>query len=354
MGACYSVNPKTIYLPDVEKSLQPSCLKGQVIVITGCTTGTGYSTALWAAKVGGAKTVLLLNRPSQRAIDAEKSIQKEIQRKSDTTLVQTVACDLMDFHSVRTAAAEVTEIVNKRHEGKLTTLILNAGIMATPDKATKDGYDIQMQTNVISHFLLTKLLYPLLEKAADSVGNVDARIISMTSVARLGPPLDPKYLESKSGGNLGGDKQGWKLFSGPRWDRYHQTKLANCVFTYTLHDKIQQGSKKNNVKALLAHPGLAATNLQATTHTTGGMPFIFGPIYYFTAQSQEDGAAPMIKCMACPPEEIQSGDFYGPTKFDGLYGPPELITPEDICTNIKSKEILWDLCEKAIGEKFVI
>tara|TARA_R110002050_G_scaffold163050_1_gene292987 strand:- start:1187 stop:1312 length:126 start_codon:yes stop_codon:yes gene_type:complete len=38
--------------------------------------------------------------------------------------------------------------------------------MGLEDVATVDGFDIQMQTNHLSHFLLTKELYPLLEKAA--------------------------------------------------------------------------------------------------------------------------------------------------------------------------------------------
>ena len=38
--------------------------------------------------------------------------------------------------------------------------------MARADEATKDGYDIQMQTNHLSHFLLVKEIFPLLEKAA--------------------------------------------------------------------------------------------------------------------------------------------------------------------------------------------
>ena len=349
MGAAYSVNPKTVYLPSIEPTLQSS-LKGQVIAITGCTTGTGYSTALWAAKHGA--HVLLLNRPSQRATDAENSIRAEIIASPNAGKVETIPCDLMDFQSVREAAKQVSDVVTKHHDGSLNTLILNAGIMATPDQATKDGYDTQMQTNVISHFLLTKLTYPLLEKAATGNGNADeARIISMTSSARYGPPLDSKYL-GKNGGNLGGDKQGRGLFSGPRWDRYHQSKLGNCVFTYALHDKLQK--KGSNVKSLLAHPGLAATNLQATTHSTGGMPLIFGPIYYFVAQSQEDGAAPMIKCMAGKSSEVQSGDFYGPIKAVGMYGPPEKISPEANCTDPISKDMLWNQCEAAIGEQFVI
>ena len=68
---------------------------------------------------------------------------------------------------------------------------------------TGDGYDIQMQTNHLSHFLLTKLLWPLLEKAANERG--EARVVNHSSGARHSvKKLEPQFLEQK-GGSLGGN-----------------------------------------------------------------------------------------------------------------------------------------------------
>jgi NAD(P)-dependent dehydrogenase (short-subunit alcohol dehydrogenase family) len=44
--------------------------------------------------------------------------------------------------------------------GGLDVLANNAGIMAFRDKRTQDGYEVQMQTNQLSHVLLTHLLMP--------------------------------------------------------------------------------------------------------------------------------------------------------------------------------------------------
>lgn len=54
--------------------------------------------------------------------------------------------------------------------------------MGLPERATRDGYDVQMQTNHLGHFLLTSLLMPALEQAASGSG--DARVVSQTGAAR--------------------------------------------------------------------------------------------------------------------------------------------------------------------------
>ena len=96
-----------------------------------------------------------------------------------------------------------------------------------PDVATIDGYDVQMQTNHLSHFLLASIVLPALQTAAEVSGS--ARIVSHSSASRKSPgtPCDAKYY-GKNGGDLGGDD------IGPRWERYHQSKLANVLFSGAL------------------------------------------------------------------------------------------------------------------------
>ena len=175
---------------------------GKVFVITGTTSGTGFVAARTAAEKGG--TVLLLNRPSPRVTDSLAQLQKAVPQGKFVN----IACDLQDFASVRSA---IQEIKSKCH-GKIYCLANNAGIMATPDRATPDGYDTQMQTNHLSHFLLTAELFSLLqaEAANDDDDNGDARIVNHSSIGRSHTAhrgLERQYLE-RNGGNLGGDQVG--------------------------------------------------------------------------------------------------------------------------------------------------
>ncbi len=316
---------KTLHLAHViEKHTQD--MTNKIVAITGTTSGTGYVCAREIAKLGG--TVLLLNRDSERSASSLNKLKEEV---SDGTF-DTITCDLQDFASVRKAIDEITSKYDV-----VDVLCNNAGVMALEDFATKDGYDVQMQTNCLSHFLLTKDLFPVLRKSQD------ARVVNHSSGARLGNPLDRKYF-GKNGGNLGGDgtEEENFSFSGPRWERYHQTKLANCAFTYGLQQKLEQHNIAN-VQSLLAHPGLALTNLRFTTAETGGMD-VNSPIME-QAQSEEDGALGIIR--ACADKEAQSGHFYGPQGWTGF---PELLPPEDLLRDPENIRINWEGCEAAVGQ----
>ncbi len=301
-------------------------MTGKVVAITGTTTGTGYFCAREVAKKGA--TVLLLNRKSERAESSLKQLQQEVPGGT----FDWVNCDLQNFENVRNA---VKTIYSKYPV--IDVLVNNAGVMAMKDTATGDGYDVQMQTNVISHFLLTKELFPLMIKSSQ------ARIVNHSSMARLGGPLEAPYFEAK-GGDLGGDgteEESWS-FKGPRWARYHQTKLANAAFTYGLKRKLDAANIKH-VLSLLAHPGLAATNLQITTASNGGMPQ--NSDFMSRAQTAEDGATGIIRAAMDP--QAESGNFYGPTA--GWTGFPDLLTPEELLYDDSNIRINWEGCEKAVG-----
>jgi len=300
-------------------------LTNKVAVITGTTSGTGFICARELAKLGA--KVVLLNRESERSVAALAKLKEAV----PTGNFEAIACDLQDFASVRSAI----EAIKSTHD-KVDILCNNAGVMALPDQATTDGYDVQMQTNCISHFLLTKELFPLLLKSDD------ARVVNQSSMARMGGPLAAEYF-GKNGGNLGGDGEPGESASirGPRWERYHQTKLANCAFTYGLHEKLE-AKNITNVKALLAHPGLALTSLQTTTAATGGMEL--DTPFMAQAQSAEDGATGIIR--ACADKEAASGNFYGPEQWSGF---PDILPPEEHLYDPHNIATNWQGCEAAVG-----
>ncbi len=300
-------------------------MTGKVVAITGTTSGTGYVCARELARLGA--HVLLLNRESARATDALARLKAEV----PTGRFEAVVCDLQDFASVRRAAEHIRDT-----HAVLDVLCHNAGVMALPDQATGDGYDVQLQTNSISPFLLTSALFPLLRKSAEG------RVVNHTSMARRGPPHEAKYFE-KRGGDLGGDGTAAEnaSFSGPRWARYHQSKLANCTFTYGLKAELEARGI-TNIKVMIAHPGLALTSLATTTAETGGMS-LEGD-FMSNAQSAEDGALGILR--GCADPAAASGDFFGP---EGWTGFPGKLPPEPELMDAENVRINWAGCEAAVG-----
>jgi len=317
---------QTQHLEDVIKN-HGQDMTNKVVAITGTTSGTGFVCARELAKKGA--TVILLNRKSERFQSAHQQLKESVPEAN----FDAIDCDLQNLASVR----EAIDSIQSKYDA-IDVLVNNAGVMALKDQATMDGYDIQMQTNVISHFLITKELFPLLQKSQE------ARIVNHSSMARLGGPLKMEYFE-KNGGNLGGDEAEDETsgFGGPRWERYHQTKLANAVFTYGLKKKLQE-AHISNIIPLVAHPGLARTNLQVTTSEDGGMDA--ESEFMNQAQSAEDGATGIIRAAMDP--EAKAGNFYGPTA--GWSGYPDLISPEDLLFDESNINTYWDGCEKAVGK----
>ena len=319
------------------KKTLPS-MENKTILITGTTTGTGFVAAQTVAELGA--KLIMLNRPSERS----KTTHSKIIEKSPQKKVYTIDCDLQSFFSVRKA---IEEIIETCPEG-IDVICNNAGVMALTDIATEDGYDIQMQTNHISHFLLVCDLFKLLEKTAEEKG--ESRIVNHSSVARLTvKKLKKEYLE-KNGGNLGGNGKSM-MFGGARWKRYGQTKFANAAFTAALHEKLQKRGSK--IKSLVAHPGRSNTELQVTTIKDGGMAKKMTRFMMKRSQSEEDGAMGILSCICLP--EAKSGQFWGPGKgMMAMKGKAKPFKLEKSYNNSKTIKLLWEKSCEAIGKEFVI
>lgn len=318
----------------------PTSLAGKVYAVTGCTSGTGLVLACVLADRGG--RVFLLNRPSSRA---EAALQRVRDAAGDGNAdnITHIDCDLMDFDSVRAAADKLREATPE-----LDVLVNNAGIMAFRDIATKDGYDVQMQTNHLSHFLLTARVWPLLEAAAAARG--DARVVQHSSIARTRAKGLNEANLGKNGGNLGGDSVGFIPGSGPLWDRYSQTKLANVAFALALRDRIAAAgpdSPSAKILSLVAHPGVAYSGLASATESdSGGLGWVGRKLIPLMQQSTEDGALGIVRCAI--DNGIPTGSLVGPT---GRKGPAVVMdaATEEARVPPEQRDMLWRLSCEATG-----
>jgi NAD(P)-dependent dehydrogenase (short-subunit alcohol dehydrogenase family) len=157
---------------------------------------------------------------------------KEIQDESESSDVHFLQLDLAQLESIR-------QFSKKFHaaEDQLHILINNAGVMACPKATTRDGFEMQIGTNHLGHFLLTNLMLDLLKQSAP------ARVITVSSLYHKFGFIRKNDLNS--------EKHYW------RWHAYCQSKLANVLFSRELAKKLEgTGVTSNSL-----HPGCVNTEL---------------------------------------------------------------------------------------------
>jgi NAD(P)-dependent dehydrogenase (short-subunit alcohol dehydrogenase family) len=249
---------------------------GKRIIITGATSGIGREAALQLARAGA--EVIIPARTPSKADEAFKYIRTKV---SNANLI-TGIMDVSSLESVRQFAA--TQLLDPR---PIDTLINNAGIMGIPERRlSAEGFEMQLATNVLGHFLLTGLLLPALLQAPAP------RVVTVSSYAHMnGGPLPIDDLNAE------------KSYKPMR--AYSKTKLAGVLFAREL-----QRRTADRLFSLSCHPGGAHTNL--SNDTTFGMKVLQIMLWPFT-QSAEKGAEPELFAATSP--DVKPGAYYGP---DGL------------------------------------
>ncbi|KAK7682520.1 hypothetical protein QCA50_014320 [Cerrena zonata] len=211
-------------------------LTGRVAIVTGGNVGVGKETV--KALLEHNARVYLGSRSKSKAEAAIKEL-KEATGKEAIFL----ELDLASLASVRKAAEEFLSKEKELHQ-----LYLNAGVMAPPvDQLTSDGYDLQFGTNVIGHFLLTKLLLPALLAGKETSPDKHARVISTSSFAA--------YLYTL---NFDTFKDGLARKKLGTQSLYAQSKFANAIFARELARRYGH----EGIISIACNPGNLQTELQ--------------------------------------------------------------------------------------------
>ncbi|WP_299321687.1 oxidoreductase [Parasphingopyxis sp.] len=285
-------------------------LTGKRYIITGGNSGIGFDAAKMLADKGG--DVVIAGRSEQKINAAAASLQS-----SATGEIDTVQLDLSNLSNVRKAA----ETVRARYD-KIDGLINNAGIMQTPETRTVDGYELQLATNHLGHFLWAGLLFDLVEHA-------DGRIVTVSSIAH------------KFGTIFTDDLMLEKSYSPTQ--AYGQSKLANMLFGLELHRRL--AAKGSTVQSIVCHPGYSNTALQ-DTGPSGLLNFAYKFLNPLLAQPSALGAIPTV--LAAAGEEAQSGAYYGPTGWGDARGPVGDSFVAMRGRNAERAQWLWEESEKLV------
>lgn len=278
------------------------------IAITGANVGIGVTTAEEAARAGAAYIAILCRNPTTAA-EAEKSIKAAA--TNPKFRVKSIACDLGDLKTIGKAALELA-----KENVKLDLLILNAGVMMTPEKTTTvDGFETQMGVNHFGHFLLTDLI-----RKADLLKE-NARVVALSSMAHR-----------QFGGfdihDLNFDRRPYSSAKS-----YGASKAANIMFIQELQRQFDAEGKGR--VAVAVHPGFVRTKLMRESSWIRILLFLLYPLYWAVSLSPVEGVQCTLHAATTPNINTIKGSYLENLRLVAPYG-----------CSVEDSKALWKISEE--------
>jgi NAD(P)-dependent dehydrogenase (short-subunit alcohol dehydrogenase family) len=291
---------------------------GRTAVITGAGSGIGLETA--RVLVAHGAEVVLACRDLQKAGQAADRLAGA----GPGARPAVIRLDLASLASVRSAAEQISAA-----SPRLDLLINNAGIMEVPFGRTADGLELTFGTNHLGHFALTGLLLDRLLATAGS------RIVTMSSQGHIDGVMNFADLQSEHGYDPAG--------------AYHQSKLANLLFSYELDRRLRAADA--DTAALAAHPGVVFTSL--FQHRSRLDQLLISPraraVNFWAVQSVQMGALPALRAATGP--AASGGDFYGPHRRHDT-GYPVRVESSPRSHDVMDAARLWEISEQLTGVSY--
>lgn len=265
-------------------------LTGQVILITGASSGIGLAAATAAAARGAG--VVMVGRSKDRLREAVNQVAA-----AGGPRPLSYEADFARLDDVHLLADQL-----RRRLRRIDVLASNAGLVVLGKKTTVDGHEVTMQVNHLGGFLLAHLIRDQLR---------GGRLIVTSSDVHRSRGIDPANLSADSG-----------------WSAYGASKSANILFA-------QEANRRwPDITAVSFHPGVVRSRFSAGTAMRPLFwinPFLISPA---------KGADTLVWLASAEPNELRPGGFYVKRT---------LKTPAAHATDPQTAARLWDASLAAVG-----
>jgi retinol dehydrogenase 12 len=215
---------------------------GRVHIVTGGYSGCGYELVKILYEKNA--TVYLGGRSEQKATQAIEELKKSYPESKGK--VEFLKLDLSDLSTIKPSAEEFMS-----KESRLDVLTNNAGVMVPPlDTRDAQGNELQLGTNCLGPFLLTKSLLPVLLRTAKDAPTGSVRVTWASSLAATlqSPPEGVAFVED---GSIN------QLLKTPEL-RYGQSKAGNTFLAAEFANRYG----KDGIISVSWNPGNLKTELQ--------------------------------------------------------------------------------------------
>ncbi|KAH0372771.1 NAD(P)-binding protein, partial [Aureobasidium melanogenum] len=320
MAAISSFFRQSTWIPNpelTEKNLPNQA--GRVFIVTGGYAGIGYELTKILYQHDG--TVYVAGRSEDKGNKAIAEIRKAVPDSKGKLVFMHV--DLADLTTIKPGVEKFLA-----QEERLDVLTNNAGVMTPPSGSkTAQGYELQMGTNVLGSFLLTKLLLPIIEKTAASspAGSTRVTFAGSLAVDLLSPTGAVSWTNNEP------------TIHTSQQTNYGQSKAGNALLASALRRRYANRGIISNAW----NPGNLKSELQR--HQSAVEALFIGMLTYpvhlgaytelFAGWGEEAGRAE------------NAGKFIIPW---GRFGPVR----QDVAEAMENggDEKLWEWCEKASAQ----
>lgn len=282
----------------------PSAAAGRTALVTGCNTGIGFETA--CALCGLGFRVIVHCRTEEKV----EETRARIRGRHPGASTEGLAADLAHLRSLDRALRGLPERVHG-----LDVLVNNAGAVFRTRQVTAEGLEGNFGVNYLAAFHLTRVLLPLLNRAAGS------RVVNVSSVTHRAARFRFDDLQCR------------KRY---HWLRgYANSKLAVLWFTYGLARR----TAGTPVTVNAVDPGIVASNIflkDGTAAKRWG-----GPLMRLVMSTPRQGAEAEVHAATSPDLAGVSGAYL-------VKGRPR--SSSRLSRDEEAGERLWAESERILGE----
>ncbi|KAK3324438.1 hypothetical protein B0T19DRAFT_230508 [Cercophora scortea] len=294
-------------------------LSDKVMLITGTSAGIGIETARALAATGAKLFLAVRNLEKGKAACADFL---------EPGRVELLELDTSKLASVRACAAAFLE-----KSSQLNVLVCNAAIMNTPTREeTEDGFEGQLATNYLGHFLLFWLLKDTLLKS--STPDFNSRLVNVSSSAHHATEL---FLD-----DFNIEKPGAYV---PE-TAYGHSKLAQIYMA----NYVDRHFGPQGLHALSLMPGGMDTNLAKHIPREVMEGFKKNPVLYAFMKDNAQGAATTVWAAVSKEWEGKGGEYLENCQvataepfMPGLMGAKPYVHDEE------KEEKAWAITLKMLG-----
>jgi NAD(P)-dependent dehydrogenase (short-subunit alcohol dehydrogenase family) len=250
-------------------------LTGKRVIVTGGASGIGVETARALASAHAEVTLAV------RDTEAGARAAEDIIASTGNGHVLVARLDLADQDSIAAFVAA--------WDGPLHILVANAGIMATPELRTPEGWELQFATNHLGHFALSTGLHDSLAAA----GN--ARVVVVSSVGHVNSDVDFEDIH-------------FQRRPYDPWTAYGQSKTANVLFAV----EASRLWAADGITVNALNPGrIPGTNLVRHISDVQNAPTSFEPSSTAVSwKTPEQGAATSVLLASSPLLDGVGGRYF--------------------------------------------